>query len=101
MPDVLLMLVVPLDIAQQVEDLLLEHPELIGGFTTCTVDGHGSAVRLVEASELVSGHAPRVEIQTVGPEDKLRAALAMLRENLPRANLFYWLVPVIEMGRIA
>lgn len=101
MPDVVLTMVMPVDVAQQVEDLLLEHPELVVGFSTCTVDGHGSAIRLVEPSELVSGHSPRIQIQTVGQEEKLRAALDLLRKRLPRANVFYWLVPVIEFGRIA
>jgi hypothetical protein len=101
MSDLLLTLVMPADIAQQVEDLLLEHPELIAGFTTSAANGHGSAVHLVEPAELVSGHSPRIQIQTVGEVEKLRAALDLLRETLPRANVFYWLVPVLESGRIA
>lgn len=101
MPEVLLSLVVPADIAQQVEDLLLEHPELAAGFTSAAVDGHGSSVRLVEAAELVSGRSPRVQIQTVGDPEKLRAMLAVLGERLPHANIFYWLAPVIESGHIA
>lgn len=100
MPDALLTLVMPVDIAQQVEDLLLERPELIGGFTTSAADGHGSSVRLVEPSELVSGHSPRLQIQTVGEPARLQAALDLLRQRLPHANIFYWLVPVLDCGRI-
>ncbi len=101
MPDVLLSLVVPARIAQDVEDLFLAHPELVGGFTTSAVDGHGSAVRLVAPAELVSGHAPRVQLQLVGSLADLQAVLARLRESYPGANLFYWIVPVLEAGRIA
>jgi hypothetical protein len=36
----------------------------------------------------------------IGPEENMRAVLALLKTQLPRANLFYWLVPVIEMGRL-
>lgn len=100
MPDALLTLVMPADIAQQVEDLLLEHPELIGGFTTSAANGHGSSVHLVGPAELVSGHSPRIQIQTVGEPECLRAVLGLLRQRLPRVNLFYWLVPVLECGRI-
>lgn len=100
MADVLLTLVMPEDVAQHVEDLLLGHPELIVGFTATHVDGHGSAVRLVEARELVRGHAPRIQIQTVGREAAMRAALALIKEHLPQANVFYWLQPVIESGRL-
>ena len=100
MPDVLLTLVMPEDVAQHVEDLLLGRPDLIAGFTATHVDGHGSAVRLVEARELVRGHAPRIQIQTVGSEEAMRAALALIRHELPQANVFYWLLPVLESGRL-
>lgn len=100
MPDVLLSLTMPNDVAQHVEDLLLSRPDLVLGFTTVEVDGHGSVVHLVEAGELVRGHSPRVQIQTVGPEASMRAALALIKSALPQANIFYWLLPVIAVGRL-
>ncbi len=100
MADVLLSLTVPNDVAQHVEDLLLSRPDLVPGFTTSSAEGHGSVVPLVEPGELVAGHAPRTQIRMVGPEANMRAVLALLKAQLPRANLFYWLVPVIEMGRL-
>lgn len=100
MPDVLLTLVMPEDVAQHVEDLLLGRPDLIAGFTATHVDGHGSVVRLVEARELVRGHSPRIQIQSAGAEESMRAALALIKQQLPQANLFYWLQPVIELGRL-
>jgi hypothetical protein len=30
----------------------------------------------------------------------MRAVLALIKGSLPHANIFYWLVPVIEMGRL-
>jgi len=100
MADVLLTLVMPDDIAQHVEDLLLSRPDLVRGFTASPAEGHGSVVHLVEPAELVSGHAPRTQIQTVGAEEAMRAALAVIKAELPRANIFYWLLPVIELGRL-
>jgi hypothetical protein len=100
MADVLLTLLMPDDVAQHVEDLLLSRPDLIIGFTASPAEGHGSAVNLVEAAELVSGHAPRTRIQTVGPESAMREALALIKKELPRANVFFWLMPVIEAGRL-
>lgn len=100
MADVLLSLTLPDDIGQAVEDLLLARPDLVRGFTTSRADGHGTAVPLVEAAELVSGHSPRTQIRTVGSEDDMRAVLALIKESLPEANIFYWMVPVIEMGRL-
>lgn len=100
MTAVLLSLTMPGDVAQQVEDLLLARPDLVAGFTTAHVDGHGSAVRLVSAAERVCGHSPRVQMQSVGSEAAMRAVLALLREALPQANIYYWLLPVSDMGRL-
>lgn len=90
----------PNDIAQQVEDLLLDNPDLVRGFTASTAEGHGRAIELVEPGELVSGHSPRIQIQTLGPEKQMRQILTLIKTALPRANVFYWLVPVVEMGRL-
>ncbi len=100
MADVLLSLTLPTDVAQHVEDLLLSRPDLVPGFTASVAEGHGTVVQLVEPGELVAGHSPRTQIRMVGPEENMRAVLALLKTQLPRANLFYWLVPVIEMGRL-
>lgn len=100
MPEVLLSLTLPEDIAQEVEDLLLSRPDLVHGFTVSRADGHGAGVSLSAASELVSGHSPRMQIRMIGDEAELRGVLAMLKDELPGANLYYWLVPVIEAGRL-
>lgn len=100
MADVMLTLIVPDDLARPVEDVLLSRPDLVPGFTSTAADGHGSAVALVAPSELVEGHAPRNLIRLIGAESQMRGVLALLREQLPKARLFYWLVPVIEMGHL-
>lgn len=100
MADVLLSLTLAEDIAQEVEDLLLARPDLVHGFTVSRAEGHGSSVSLSAASELVSGHSPRMQIRMIGEEAELRGVLAMLKDELPGANLYYWLVPVIAAGRL-
>jgi len=30
----------------------------------------------------------------------MRAVLELIKNEMPRANVFFWLVPVIEMGRL-
>lgn len=100
MADVLLSLTMPNDVAQHVEDLLLSRPDLVRGFTASIAEGHGAVVPLVEPAELVSGHSPRTQIRTVGSEESMRAVLALIKAELPQANVFYWLVPVIEVGRL-
>ena len=100
MADVLLSLTMPDDVAEHVKDLLLSRPDLVRGFTASYAEGHGSVVPLVAPSELVSGHSPRTQIRAVGPEEDMRAVLAMIKAKLPSTNIFFWLVPVIEMGRL-
>ncbi|HMV64800.1 MAG TPA: DUF3240 family protein [Rhodocyclaceae bacterium] len=100
MADVLLTLIVPTDIAQHVEDLLLSRPDLVRGFTTSAADGHGSVVTLSGAEELVGGHAPRMLIRTAGPEDLIRSLMAAVKDAFPRANLYYWLVPLLDRGQL-
>lgn len=100
MADVLLSLIMPNDVAQHVEDLLLSRPDLVRGFSAGHVDGHGSIIPLVDPSELVSGHSPRTQIQTLGPEDAMRQVLSLIKTQLPRANIYFWLLPVIESGRL-
>jgi hypothetical protein len=98
--DLLLTLIAPDDVAQDIEDLLLGRPDLIRGFTSHAADGHGSIVQLVEAAELVAGHTPRTMLQTAGDEATMRAAMAMIKQALPRANIYFWLTPVIALGRL-
>ena len=100
MADVLLSLTMPNDVAQHVEDLLLSRPDLVRGFTASIAEGHGAVVPLVEPGELVSGHSPRTQIRTVGSEESMRAVLALIKGEMPRANIFFWMIPVIEMGRL-
>jgi len=98
--ELLLTLIVPVDVAETVEDLLLARSDLIEGFTGIAADGHGSGLPLRAARELVSGHSPRLQIQTIAPEPALRELLAALKAALPRASLHYWLLPVLERGRL-
>lgn len=100
MSDVLLTLVMPADLAQTVEDLLLCHPDLVAGFTANHGEGHGPLVDLQADAERVAGHAPRTTIRTLGRADDMQALLAVLRGELAGAGLFYWIVPVLERGRL-
>ena len=100
MADVLLNLIMTNDVAQHVEDLLLSRPDLVRGFTASPAEGHGSVVSLVEPAEQVSGHSPRIRIQAAGPEEAMRAVLSLIKADLPRANLYFWLLPIIDMGRL-
>lgn len=94
----LLTLIMPDDVAQHIEDMLLQHPQLVQGFTSTRTHGHGTSVPLVAAAELVSGNAPRISIQMIGAEADMRTVLALVKQELPRARVYFWLQPVIEAG---
>ena len=100
MSDVLLSLAMPAEAAQPVEDLLLSLPDLVPGFTSSHAEGHGSAATLVEPAELVEGHSARVILRLVGSQRAMREVLQLVRATLPGLNVFYWLVPVLEKGRL-
>lgn len=94
----LLTLIMPDDVAQHVEDLLLQHADLVHGFTSSRSRGHGASVPLLGAAELVSGSSPRTRIQMVGPEADMRAVVDLIKQSLPRARIFFWLQALIEAG---
>ncbi len=100
MPDVLLSLAMPTDVAQLLEDLLLSRPDLVQGFTSSHAEGHGSAATLVAPAELVAGHSARVIMRMVGDDEAMRELLRLIKTELPRARVYYWLVPVLEQGRL-
>ena len=100
MADVLLTLIMPDNATQHVEDLLLARPDLAPGFTVSAAEGHGAVIPLIEDAELVAGHAPRTVIRVVGPEAQMRQILALLKQSMPNANIFFWLVPIIDKGRL-
>ena len=98
--EILLTLIAPMAVAEAVEDLLLARSDLVSGFTSIAADGHGSRLALHGAEELVSGHAPRCQIQTIAAADALRSLLAALKAALPHAQIYYWLTPLLEKGRL-
>lgn len=97
---VLLTLVVPVDLEEALDDLLLRAPD-VTGFTVVAAGGHGTSVALVEPAERVRGYADRVYVQTVAPRAQADALLATIRSALPHANLYFWMTPVVAGGRLA
>lgn len=99
-PEYLLTLITPVNVAESIEDLLLARSDLVSGFTSIDAHGHGSHLPLLSVHEQVSGHAPRKHIEIICGEPSLRLLLKSLKEALPQSNIYYWLTPVIEKGRL-
>jgi hypothetical protein len=99
---VLLTLVLPCELEEAVTDLLLSRPDLVAGFSTAVVNGHGSSLPLVEAAERVVGHVCRRRLETVcANAAQAEAVLDLLRAPFAGANIYYWSVPVLQSGRLA
>ena len=98
---VLLTVIVPSEIAESIADVLLGRPDLITGFTMSDMHGHGTSIHLVQPGELVAGYAQRKRIDFLcSNEEAARRIQAALKAEFAGANLFYWLIPVLEYGRL-
>lgn len=97
---VLLSLALPVAVEDAVLDVLLAHPDLVPGFTTTRGEGHGAGVSLDTPVERVRGSARRLVVRIVAPRATADAVLVLLREHLTGANLYYWITPVLDAGRI-
>ena len=80
-------------------EILLEHAA-ISGFTTTPCRGHGSHPDGLTTAEQVSGSRGELRIDVVLDAGAASEVLAELSARLPRADIHYWLTPLLEAGRI-
>lgn len=97
-PRVVLTLIAPAILEEALADLLLEAPELAGGFTSSAASGHGAGLRFEAASERVRGRGRRVRFEIVIDHREAEALLERLQAAPSDANLYYWICPVLECG---
>ncbi|CAG0994827.1 hypothetical protein GEOBC_02578 [Geobacteraceae bacterium] len=86
---------------ERLVDYLLEHPELVTGFTISRVDGNSQSEELHSMAEQVRGRSRRIEISVVMNLDDAQALLARLKNDEPNREVAYWITPVLEFGRLA
>ncbi len=99
--DCYLVLVCHRSLEERLVDHLLEHPEWVRGFSVSPIEGHSQNEHLPTIVERVRGRSHRVEIRTVINRDDAQALLAHLREAEPNHEVAYWILPVLEFGRLA
>ena len=80
---------------------VLEHPEWIGPFTTCNVEGHGDPQSIASAAEQVRGHAERLQVEILIDDSHAQELIDRLRADLPSHEVTWWLSPVTAMGSLA
>jgi hypothetical protein len=94
----LLTLIFPKAIEEQIVALMLKQHELVSGFTTSDVEGHGRNTKLQSMGEKVRGRARRVQMKVVLNDGAATALLAYLKQELGNTDIVYWLCPVTEFG---
>lgn len=80
-------------------DWLLAH-ESSYGFTGDTVNGHSSQQQGLKLEEQVAGRRRQVRFDMHVPQVELAALLERLKLDFAGTGLHYWIVPVVESGRL-
>ncbi|MGX2038687.1 DUF3240 family protein [Methylocaldum sp. MU1018] len=95
----LLALTAPPGLEEPLIDWLLqyEHPS---GFSSFPANGHSSHSESLTLIEQVAGHRRQIrfEVQLAGSE--LSALLERLKTDFAGSSMHYWVLPVIESGRL-
>lgn len=96
--------VLTLIVLREIEDTLVDwlldyHAELV--FTSQPVDCHGLPHTQLDTAEQVTGRQQRWSVQIQLPVEAARDVCERLRTEFPRAQIRYWMTPVLESGHIA
>lgn len=99
--DCCLVLVCHKSLEERLVDHLLEHPEWVSGFSVSPIEGHSQQEKLPSIREQVRGRSERIEIRSVMNRDDANALVAHLKGAEPNREIAYWIMPVLEFGRLA
>ena len=98
--DVMLNVVVPKSLEEELVDRLLEAGDLVRGFTSYPVSGHGGRMATASVSERVRGRSDRVLFQIGMARGDVEALLTRLRERVPNPEIAWWVLPIEGFGRL-
>ena len=101
MSTVVLTLLAPAALEEEIVDLLLGHePTAQAGFVTREVHGHGISADYYSVVEQIRGFSRQVEITLTAPETDVRSLLAILGAELPARGINYRIVTAADIGTI-
>ena len=95
----LLRLNIPPSLEEDMVDLLLASGE-IAGYQSFPIRGHGR-VGAMTIAEQVAGRRDRVQFEIVLDSRLLAATLQKLKEAFPIPDVIYWVLPVLQSGRLS
>lgn len=95
----LLSIVITPAVEETLVDWLLERNEL-SGFSSHPIDGHGSRPGDLSLAEQVTGRQRKILFTVHTGCDRMGVLVEALKQDFPGAGLHYWIVPLLEAGRI-
>jgi hypothetical protein len=95
----LLRLNIPPDLEEDIVDLLLANPD-IRGYQSFPIRGHGR-VGAMSIAEQVAGRRDRIQFEIVLVSETLEATLQQLKKSFPTPDVIYWVLPVLQSGRLS
>lgn len=96
---ILLIIIAPAQLKDELLELLQEHPELASGFTATWAEGHGSDLALRTVTDQVRGREDRVRVECVIEAANFPALREAAKKRLSGSNIVCWTVPVLEFGK--
>ncbi len=95
----LLSLVVSPLVEDTLVDWLLARDE-VPGFTSASVNGHGSSEHSMSHAEQVSGRRLQAVFRLHLPVAQAESLVAELKQDFGNSGIHYWLAPVLVCGHL-
>jgi hypothetical protein len=99
--DCQLTLALPVELEEEIIDLLRGLPELVSGFSILPAEGFGAGARLASTMEQVRGRSRRRLVQLLLPQPNVEPLLLALRQTIRSPEVAWWTMPVSGFGRFA
>ncbi len=95
-----LVVVCPLEVAEDITEAFLDATPGLPGFTSFDVQGHGHDFASASTHEQVRGHVARKCLWMVLPENDVERALVALGQATRNPHVTHWLEPVAGAGSL-
>lgn len=99
MEQCLLVLIAVPELEEPLIDWLLERDD-VPGFGTHRIAGHGASPASLSIAEQVEGRRPNIHVQIALPRPQTEPLLEALRRDFGGGGLHYWVLPLLEAGRV-
>jgi hypothetical protein len=99
--DCVLNLAFPVELEEELIDILRAETALVSGFSIVPAEGFGAGAALQSAMEQVRGRARRRLAQVLMRSEQVPALIEALRAKLRSTEMAWWTIPVTGFGRFA